>query len=158
MIWILKWLDLNGQKRDSLWKSIVLWAQLADTSSWFLIVLGSSPNVLIFFLTFFWPPYQVSTQCLSSSKWLTRGGKRPRCVHFCAVHSQCLPKTVFCISRKDQIFPDNVSRSFPPQKLDQHLQLFTILLHPQSLLSMDVPCLEKMDHGTRGLWRRWKWN
>ena len=42
----------------------------------------------------FLPPYQVSTQCLSSSKRLTRGGRRPRCVHFCAMHSQCLPKTV----------------------------------------------------------------
>jgi hypothetical protein len=36
----------------------------------------------------------VSTQWLSSSKWLARGGRRSRCVHFCAMHSRCLPKIV----------------------------------------------------------------
>ena len=42
----------------------------------------------------FLPPCRVSTQWLGSSKWLARGGRRSRCVHFCAMHSQCLPKTV----------------------------------------------------------------
>jgi len=42
----------------------------------------------------FLPPCRVSTQWLSDSKWLARGGRRSRCVHFCAMHSQCLPKTV----------------------------------------------------------------
>jgi len=36
----------------------------------------------------------VSTQWLSSSWWLARGGRRSRCVHFCAIHSQRLPKIV----------------------------------------------------------------
>ena len=94
MIWILEWLEFNCQKRYRLWKSIVLSAQVADTSSWLLIVLGSNPNHAHLLSDFFWPPYQVSTQCLSSSKWLTRGGRRPRCVHFCAMLSQCLPKAV----------------------------------------------------------------
>jgi len=44
MIWILEWLEFDGQKRYSLWKSILISAQLADTSSWFLKVLGSSPH------------------------------------------------------------------------------------------------------------------
>ena len=49
----------------------------------------------VMFLTFcFWPSCWVSTQWLSSSKCLARGGRRFRCVHFCALHSQCLPKTV----------------------------------------------------------------
>jgi len=43
---------------------------------------------------FFLPPCRVSTQWLGSSKWLARGGRRSRCVHFCVMHSQCLPKTV----------------------------------------------------------------
>ena len=43
---------------------------------------------------FFGPPCLVSTQWLSSSKWLARGVRRSRCVHFYAMHSQCLPKTV----------------------------------------------------------------
>ena len=43
---------------------------------------------------FFGPPCWMSTQWLSSSNWLARGGRRSRCVHFCAIHSQCLPKTV----------------------------------------------------------------
>jgi len=39
---------------------------------------------------FFWPPCWVSTQWLSSSKWPARGGRRSRCVHFCAyTHSAC---------------------------------------------------------------------
>jgi len=46
-------------------------------------------------VTFFvWPSCWVSTQWLSSSKWLPRGGRRFRCVHFCALHSQYLPETV----------------------------------------------------------------
>ena len=94
MIWILEWLEFNGQKPYSLSKSIVLSAQLANTSYRILIVLGSSPNHAYLLSDFFWPPYQVSTQSLSSSTWLTRGGRCRRCVHFCAMHSQCLPKTV----------------------------------------------------------------
>jgi len=43
---------------------------------------------------FFWPSCWASTQWLSSIKWLARGGRRFRCVHFCALHSQCLPKAV----------------------------------------------------------------
>jgi len=50
-------------------------------------------------LLFFWPSCWVSTHRLSSSKWLARGGWRFRCVHFCALHSQCLPKTVEEIER-----------------------------------------------------------
>jgi len=42
----------------------------------------------------FLPPCRVSTQWLSSSKWLARGGRPSRYVNFCAMHSQCLPKTV----------------------------------------------------------------
>jgi len=53
--------------------------------------LFDSRRVVIWF---FWPSCWVSTQWLSSSKWLPRGGRRFRCVHFCALHSQCLPKTV----------------------------------------------------------------
>jgi len=41
------------------------------------------------------PPCRVSTHWLSSSKWIAaRGGRCSRCVHFCAMHLQCLPKTV----------------------------------------------------------------
>ena len=47
-----------------------------------------------FVKSIFLPPCRVSTQWLGSSKWLARGGRRSRCVHFCAMHSQCLPKTV----------------------------------------------------------------
>ena len=43
---------------------------------------------------FFLPPCRMSTQWLGSSKWLARGGRRSRCVQFCPMHSQCLPKTV----------------------------------------------------------------
>jgi len=79
---------------------IVCWNPLFSQRNWQTLHLDSwwswarFPITLIFFWTFFLPPYQVSTQCLSSSKWLTRGGRRRRCVHFCAMHSQCLPKTV----------------------------------------------------------------
>ena len=45
----------------------------------------------------FWPSCWVSTQWLSSSKWLARGGRHFRCVHFCALNSQCLPKTVMSV-------------------------------------------------------------
>jgi len=49
------------------------------------------PCVCVFFLG---PSCWVSTLWLSSSKWLARGGRRFRCVDFCALHWQCLPKTV----------------------------------------------------------------
>ena len=49
---------------------------------------------------FFWPSCLVSTQWLSSSKRQPRGGRRFRSfVHFCALHSQCWPKTVFGIHK-----------------------------------------------------------
>jgi len=58
---------------------------------------------------FFWPSCWVSTQWLSSSKWLARGGKRFRFVHFRALHSQCLPKTVLVtkvlVSRESPLPP-----------------------------------------------------
>ena len=47
-----------------------------------------------FLMSILLPPCRVSTQWLGSSKWLARGGRRSRCVHFCEMHSQCLPKTV----------------------------------------------------------------
>ena len=59
--------------------------------TWPLFDSWSLTHVHDFFLR---PPCWMSTQWLSSSKWLARGGRRSRCVHFCAVHSQCLPKTV----------------------------------------------------------------
>ena len=57
------------------------------------------PDVAYISVTFFFPPCRVSTLWLSSSKWIARGGRRFRCVHFCAMHSQCLPKTVIATPR-----------------------------------------------------------
>jgi len=69
--------------------------QMADTWTALLSVPGSTLRDYQMFVTFlFLPPYWVSTQWLSSSKWLPRGGGCSRCVNFCAMHSQCLPKTV----------------------------------------------------------------
>jgi len=43
-----------------------------------------TPGVCHVVLTFFfWPSYWVSTQWLSSSKWLARGGRRFRCAFLC---------------------------------------------------------------------------
>ena len=95
-MWFEFWNDWNLKVRnDILWRNLFFSQRSLQTlhldSCWSCVRV---PTVLVFFLTFFWPPYQVSTQCLSRSRWLTRGGRRRRCVHFCAMHSQCLPKTV----------------------------------------------------------------
>jgi len=58
---------------------------------------------------FFGPPCWVSTQWLSSSKWLARGGRRSRCVYFCAMHSQCSR------SRKDETQYSGQNRNRNPR-------------------------------------------
>jgi len=90
-----KLIGLEEWKRFGPSSTTVLMVQLVETWTCGLMDSGSTPGYAtcswwLFFLT----PYQVSTQCLSTSEWLTRGGRRSRCVHFCAMHSQCLPKTV----------------------------------------------------------------
>ena len=69
--------------------------------TWSKVIEVRNPNMthrLVY--TIFLPPCRVSTQWLGSSKWLARGGRRSRCAHLCAMHSQCLPKTVLqdCIT------------------------------------------------------------
>ena len=72
----------------------VLIAQVAKTLTLDLTSPCSNPGYWIHIYDILLPACCVSTQWLSSSKWLTRGGRRSRCVHFCAMYSQCLPKTV----------------------------------------------------------------
>ena len=83
-----------------------------------------------FYNQFFLPPCRVST----SSKWLARGGRRSRCVHFCAMHSQCLPKTVLTVDYdfgkiprcKYIKYPHTMSPIYYDAKLTQ---IHTLILH-----------------------------
>ena len=80
---------------------------------------------------FFCPPCWVSTQWLSSSNWLARGERRSRCVHFCAMHSQCLPKTVVTAEETLPVFRN----SLVPTKCLTRVELTCQMIIPL------VPCM-----------------
>ena len=80
---------------------------------------------------FFCPICWVSTQWLSSSNWLARGERRSRCVHFCAMHSQCLPKTVVTAEETLPVFRN----SLVPTKCLTRVELTCQMIIPL------VPCM-----------------
>jgi len=73
---------------------------------WFPSTLVRVPDVAYVYLQhiLFLPQYRVSTQWLRSSQWLGRDGRLLRCVYFCAMHSRCLPKTVFTVLKGEFSF------------------------------------------------------
>jgi len=94
VIWSLKSQHLTFEKYHPL-GSISRIPQWTDAYSENPCILRSIPGGNHVFVSFFFgPSCWVSTLWLSSSKWLARGGRRFRCVDFCALHWQCLPKTV----------------------------------------------------------------